>query len=164
MNRPAAFRGSYSDLKVVKSRSVVQVVVEIPIEQSASFVAAFGMPQPGAEVPVALALLKASPGADIGPGDSHNTGQQSGEVGKSRTPWTKMLRSARAAIRCDDPKFQLWLSNRYPKATCDTAELVRQFCGVKSRADLNENREAAEKFDRLDTQFLMDTNQMAEVR
>lgn len=147
MNTPAVFRGSYSDLKVVRSRSVVQVVIEIPIEQSAGFVAAFGMPQPGAEVPVALALMKPESKAD-----------------KPKQHWSQMLRSQRAGIRCSDLKFQLWMSKRYPRADCDTAELVRRFCNVKSRADLNEDRDAAERFDKLDAQFLMDTGQLAEVR
>ncbi len=53
----AAFSGSYCDLKFIKSRSVAQVVVEIPIEQAAAFIAAFGAPEPSKECPVAIARL-----------------------------------------------------------------------------------------------------------
>ncbi len=49
----AAFQGSYCDMKFIKSRSVAQVVIEIPIEQAAAFVAAFGAPDPAKECPVA---------------------------------------------------------------------------------------------------------------
>ncbi len=57
----AAFTGSYADLKFIKSRSVMQVIVELPIEQADAFLAAFKAPQPGAERPVALALLNSAP-------------------------------------------------------------------------------------------------------
>lgn len=171
MSAPVVFNGSYADFKPVKTRSVWQVVIEIPAERAAEFVKLFGVPLPGQEQPVAVALLKtkASPGELPSQAPEQSTGQQRGEAGKPQSDkpkqhWSSMLRSKRAGIRCSDLKFQLWMSKRYPRADCDTAELVRRFCNVKSRDDLNEDRDAAERFDKLDAQFMMDTGQLAEVR
>jgi hypothetical protein len=106
---------------------------------------------------------EASPGADSPP-RSPDAGQQPGEAGKPRVPWSQMPRSQRAGIRCSDLKFQLWLSKRFPNAEGDAAEVLRAACGVKSRADLNESPEAGDRFDRLDAQFMQDTGQLAEAR
>lgn len=53
----AAFTGSYSNIKLIRSRSVMQIIVEVPIEQAEAVIAAFGVPQPGHERPVAVALF-----------------------------------------------------------------------------------------------------------
>ena len=50
-------QGTYSDYKIVKSRSVAQIVVEIPLEAAENFVQMFGMPLPSSEKWVALAML-----------------------------------------------------------------------------------------------------------
>lgn len=50
-------QGTYSDYKIVKSRSVAQIIVEIPLETAESFVQMFGMPLPSKEKWVALAML-----------------------------------------------------------------------------------------------------------
>ena len=41
-----AIKGTYADFKTVKSRSVVQMVIEIPIEQSTELVSKCGIPIP----------------------------------------------------------------------------------------------------------------------
>lgn len=110
---------------------------------------------------------KTSPGAADGSsvaGTLVNNAVSSGKPPK--LPWSQMLRSKRAGIRCSDPKFQLWLSTAYPFAIRhgDAAEAVRSLCSVASRADLNENHEAAARFDKLDAQFMHDTGMMAEAR
>jgi hypothetical protein len=54
----AVFQGTYSDWKLVKTRSVVQIVIEVPLEQAQHVYQVLGgMPQPGAEMPVAVARL-----------------------------------------------------------------------------------------------------------
>jgi hypothetical protein len=45
MNSPAAFRGTYADWKLVKTRAVVQIVFEVPLEDSdAAYEILGGMP------------------------------------------------------------------------------------------------------------------------
>jgi hypothetical protein len=114
----AAIAGSYSDLKLVKSRSVCQVVVEIPIEQAERFIAAFGMPIPGSEKPVALALLNAEP-------------KKPEE--QVRRHFAQLPRSQQAALMCNDPAFQKWCG----EDADGSAAYVRRACIVNSRADLD---------------------------
>lgn len=62
MTSPAAIFGSLADFKLVKTRSVVQFIVEVPIEQADVALATLGgIPLPGVERPVALARLNAEP-------------------------------------------------------------------------------------------------------
>lgn len=65
MTAPIAVRASYADFKLLKTRSVYQIILEAPIEQAEDFVTAFGLPMPGAERPVAVALLNPSSGPPI---------------------------------------------------------------------------------------------------
>lgn len=50
-------QGTYSDFKMIKTRSVCQVIIELPLEQAESFISMFGIPQPSQEKWVALAML-----------------------------------------------------------------------------------------------------------
>ena len=49
--------GSYADLKIIKTRSVVQIVVEVPLERGKEVTDLFGLPQPNAEVHVVVARM-----------------------------------------------------------------------------------------------------------
>lgn len=163
---PAAFAGTYSDLKLVKTRSVAVVHIEIPIEQAKDFVAVFGMPLPGSERPVALALLNASPGAET-PSASPDTGQQRGEPGKPQTPrkhWSEMSRAQQAGILCCEFGFGKWLMGRTSFTSDDVAQSLRNRLGIGSRADIDDNPEAARAFDAIVSRYRMDTGQMAEQR
>lgn len=53
----AIIRGCYADIKTIKTRSTVQMVIELPVEQGAEIIRKFGFPNPGVEVPVVVALL-----------------------------------------------------------------------------------------------------------
>lgn len=144
MSAPAAFSGSYADLRMVKSRKVVQVVVEIPIEAGAAFVAAFGMPNPEAEIPVALARLdakKAAPAALAPAGE--------------RRPFRTLPYAQQAALACADPVFRAFLRENDMKADSedDAAVCVRMICGVQSRADIRAGAPAAAKWDDLYGRF-----------
>lgn len=62
MSTPAAISGSLADFRIVKTRSVVQFIVEVPIEQADVALATLGgIPLPGVERPVALARLNQEP-------------------------------------------------------------------------------------------------------
>ena len=57
MSDRCVIEGSYADFRLVKTRSVAQLVIEIPIERAAAFIEAFGIPLPGQEIAVAIARL-----------------------------------------------------------------------------------------------------------
>jgi hypothetical protein len=131
----AAFSGDYVDLRFVKSRKVAQVVVELPIEQAAAFVAAFGAPNPSTGVPVALARLAAA---------------QEQQPAKERRKFSELPPSQQAAMRCNEPDFQRFLSVGDP---VEAARKVRMACRVESRAELNSNANAASAWQQLEAGY-----------
>lgn len=138
MTANAVVAGTFADLRTVKSRSVVQMVIEIPIERGASVVEMFGFPQPGEEVLVAVARLMPQPAAP------------EPQPVKERTPWDAMKHSQQAAILCGEVGFQRWIKVETKEAA---AEFVRQHCGVPSRKDLDQDDEAASRWNRLSGQY-----------
>lgn len=165
---PAVVAGTFSDLKTVKSRGVVQLVIEVPIERGAEVVEAFGFPQPGAEIPVAVARLVAPPDTGSSNGrtadfDSANAGSTPAPVTTSspadKRKWSELPLSQRAALLCSDALFRQFAQ---VEDTPDAAAAwLRHHCGVKSRADLNTDHEAAERFDRLSRDFIRWKNEPA---
>lgn len=142
MNAPApvAVSGTFADLRSVKTRSIVQMIVEIPIERAAEVIAAFGYPQPGAEIMVAVARLRAAPQIEARP-----AGKRS---------FADMLPAQQAGVLCNDARFRkflheertngwmLALSNHPDDPVEAAATTVRAACGVRSRADLNTHPQA----------------------
>lgn len=149
MSDKAAFAGTYADFKTVKTRSTFQVIVEMPIEQAERFVSVFGMPIPGKEQPVALALL-------------HKPAEK---PERPRKAFHEMPRSQQAGLLCADERFQKWLGI-IPDYEGDVyaAETVRAMCGVPSRANLDVDAAAAAKWDSMVSKYRTATGQQAEMR
>lgn len=135
-----AILGTYSDFKLVKTRSVVQVVIEVPLERAHEVTELFGLPQPGAEVLIGMARLR--------PG----TQRIEAPANEDRPP-AKL--SQLAGILCNEGGFRVFLSeNGFPSdSTEKAASAVRLVCGVRSRADLDTNADAAVKFRELRGQY-----------
>src|SRR4051794_16545955 len=93
MTKPAAFRATYSDLKLIKTRQCVQIVFELPL---ADFDAAYellgGMPNPSNERWFAIAALQEAKVLKFK------------EVPDPRA-WQDVQPAAQAGIRCNDPTF-----------------------------------------------------------
>ena len=120
-------RGAYSDFKVIKSRKVIQMVVEFPIESSNSFVEMFGIPQPHEEQWVAVALMDKR--AVIRNESAAIAIRDAGILCKSST-FGEWLRTERGMSEVD------------PKDPDTISQALRAILGVKSRADLSVNVEA----------------------
>lgn len=137
MTNAAAIQGDYVDLRFVKGRKVCQVVIELPIEAGASFVAAFGTPNPSNGVPVALARI-----------DPNAKPERKG--GKL---------AQKAGILCSEGAFRRYLAeigeyDGIRMLDLDmAADELRNICGVESRADLDHNEEAARKFKDLEASY-----------
>lgn len=59
MNKPAAFTATYSDLKVVRTRQVVQFIFEVPLEAADHAINVLGgMPSPMQERWFAIARME----------------------------------------------------------------------------------------------------------
>ena len=131
-NSAAAIRATFSDWRPVKSRKVVQIILEVPIEQAESVMKTLGFPRPDAETWVAVALLK----------------EELKE--KPRRQWGDMTATEQAAIKCHDADFMQWMgANTAEGCAC----AVRKHCGVQSRADLTTNTDARIKWDGLQAKY-----------
>jgi hypothetical protein len=152
-----AFRATYSDWKLIKTRGVVQVVMEVPLaDADAAYDVLGGMPVHGKERWFGIAALKstaeeahATPRQDSPPKQSHPDGAR-------RMDWSDMQPAAQAGIRCGDPVFWAFLNETRPYRithTLEASEAVREMCGVTSRSELGTNHKARVIWKQLDDQF-----------
>jgi hypothetical protein len=92
---------------------------------------------------------------------------------KKRKHWGEMSRAQRAGILCSDPEFQDWVlceSTKEPRyhwsndpAEC-AAQYVRWYCGVETRALLDDATQTQASFDQLVAKFQQAAGRMAEAR
>jgi hypothetical protein len=159
MTKAAAFRATYADWKLIKTRSVVQVVLEVPLEQAdAAYQVLGGMPDPGAERWCAIARLGGNePVETAGPGQSAAAPQD--RPLKPRKPVAAEKRLAQqAGIMCADPVFWAFLEDfqvgRAPVHDEQTAaDAIRHYCNVKSRSEISPNSDAGRIWIDLESRF-----------
>lgn len=75
---------------------------------------------------------------------------------KPRRPFNELKLSARAGIRCGDEQFSLFLMDVFPETAAkytDPADVVRQLCGVTSRAELDTNFNAATEWRHIEDKY-----------
>lgn len=72
----------------------------------------------------------------------------------------------KVGMRCNDKRFQEWLysKGRVTGSAEDAAHWVRTECGVKSRTEILPSTPAGDAWWKLETQYLIETNQIAEER
>ena len=153
MTDNAVVQGNFSDLKIVKTRSTVQIIIECPIEHGEQIIAAFGFPKPGEEIPVVVARL-----------DVNAVKRPPAAPEKVKVPFKDMPMVTQAALRCNDVRFQNFLYVRY-REQCDgaglsttegqeiAASVVRWFCGVQSRKELGQYPTPTAKWKDLNANF-----------
>lgn len=130
--------GTYADFKIVKTRNVAQVIIEIPLEQGNDFVTRFGLPDPHIEKWVAIALMKA------------NTIQHDPSASSAIQA---------AGILCKEPKFgeflrdQIGLPEVRPDQEPSIVDGLRTILGIKSRTEMHENSEAVKAFNRIKGEY-----------
>lgn len=150
MSEAAAFRATYSDWKLIRTRKCVQIVFEIPVEQSdAAYDALGGMPNPAAEVWCGIARLNLN---------AVGNDATAGEVGSScpapaspslspdkHKSWHDMPPSQQAGMLCNEKSFHEFLrtneSDRWrllnEGTDFDKASLiVCSLCGVARKRDI----------------------------
>lgn len=181
MSKPAAFFGSYVDAKFMRGLKVTRIMIDIPIEKTNEFLAAFGAPDGVNPVPVAVARLnpEALTRLEYPPEAEPPTESPQSAGGKARaaalTPerrteiakaaaderWGKeprnYTRSQLAFLKTEDRDFQAWLGvpmNQdadVREAECDHRLKVR--IGITSKSELDQEGPKALAFDRLLTDF-----------
>jgi hypothetical protein len=127
------FRVSYADMKIIKSRRVAQIVMELALEEAQNFVSAFGLPNPAAEMWFALAGLDMKV---VEPKEKRN--------------FEDLPLPQQAALICNNERFWRFLrSERGYKNVHDeqaAADALRLLCGIESRRELETNKVAASAF------------------
>ena len=157
MNAPAAFRATYSDWKLIRSRKVVQIVLELPLEASGqAYDTLGGMPNPGAEIWVGVARLKNEsevmppaqhePPTDARPAPDNPVASVSA---RAKRQWRDKSYGEQAAILGSEAGFRRFLLEQAGivgrTGVCEAitedkaAEMVKAHCLVSSRADIRDN-------------------------
>lgn len=75
---------------------------------------------------------------------------------KPRRPFNELKLSARAGIRCGDEQYSLFLMDVFPETAAkytDPADVVRQLCGITSRAELDTNFDAATEWQHIEDKY-----------
>lgn len=153
-----AFRATYSDWKLIKTRGVVQVVMEVPLaDADAAYDVLGGMPVHGKERWFGIAALK-STAEEAAAQPRQTLAPKTPTGGAKRMDWREVQPAAQAGIRCADPVFKAFLSEQYRKewvhANKEADECVRRICGVQSRSELGTIHAARLIWKMLDDQFL----------
>jgi hypothetical protein len=163
-----AIKAAFADWRPVKSRGVLQLVLEVPVEQTKHVLDTLGAPIPGTEKWVGVALL-VPPGASTSEPASTSQGESpskaAGDVGAS--PQTKAhaapggTYAKRAGILCNDSRFMGWLGT---PDTASAAAWLRSITGVASRREYDTDPAARQRFLDIETRYLRETGQFAEER
>jgi hypothetical protein len=143
-----AFRATYSDWKLVKTRQVVQVVFEIPIEDSdKAYEVLGGMPNFGTEQWFGIAAISA---------EAAQPRQVSTSTPAGKRDWRELQPQQQAGIRCAEPTFAAFLKETKPDdwhESQDATECVRLICGVRSRVELGIDHRARVLWHTLDQEY-----------
>ncbi len=158
-----AFKATYSDWKLIKTRGVVQVVMEVPLaEADAAYDVLGGMPNPANETWFGIAPINLNQPAKEKPVTSPirtparpRSDTDKHQVGAKRD-WRDLLPAQQAGIRSDEPSFTAFLKENHPDdwhEASEAAECIRLICGVTSRAYLSTNQKARVIWHQLDTEY-----------
>lgn len=157
----AAVAGTFSDVKVIKSRKVCVLSIEVPIEKADEALRILGgIPRPDEERWVGLARLNAgSSNGRTSDFDSENAG--SSPAPASKKAWPDKTAAEQAGILCAEWRFQRFMCADSEE---EAARRVRAHCGVKSRRDLDDSQRARVLWHGLDNDFRVSVGQMAAPR
>lgn len=148
-----AVLGTFSEVKILKTRSVLQIIVEIPIEQADEALKALGgIPQPSEERWVGIARApKERRGAELYQPEAPTVTLTKS---KEHRPFNSLPLSQQAGIRCSDAKFSdFMIETHLPFMAMGVTEAVRVVCGIVSRSELDTNDIAAAKWRKLEADY-----------
>lgn len=157
----AAFKAAYADWKLIKTRSVIQVVLEIPLEQAdLAYQVLGGMPLPASEQWVAIARL--DEGATVAPELPVEAAGPRGETPDRPHKPRKLVAADKrlaqqAAICCTEPTFRKFLEEKHGYAPAneeDAAEALRDMIGVGSRSEIVPGTVFADRWDKIRGQYI----------
>lgn len=130
---------------MVKTRSALQLIFEVPLEQQERVMSALGTPLPGTSNPVAIARLR-EPGAE----PASVPVEAAPEPDMLPPPKPRKSLAQQAGILCGSGAFQKWCGC---KSAEEAAEWLRGHCNITSRSQLDTNEDAAFIFRDLKGEF-----------
>ncbi|MBM4073369.1 MAG: hypothetical protein FJ271_31270 [Planctomycetes bacterium] len=166
-------KAAFSHWLPVKGRAVLQLQFEVPLEATAEILMKLGPPDPSKERWVAIALLEQSDTVASASAPPARRPAHAPAVGFERPgkrPFHTLPASQQAALLCRDAGFQEWLLGDETDGTPNlsneewAALVMRGRLGIKSRADLNIDPDAAARFRSLLAEFERETGRTAEMR
>lgn len=144
-----AFRATYADLKLIKTRQTVQVIFEIPQgDFDAAYEVLGGLPNPAAERWFGIAALSADAAK---PRQIESTST----AGASRD-WRAVPYPQQAGIRLNEPTFAAYLLEEHSDEWHETGEAdacLKFICNINSKRELLTNHKAALLWHQIDTQY-----------
>ena len=151
-----AFRATFADMKLVKTRQVAQLIFEVPIEQfDAAYEVLGGMPIPSKERWFGIAAVK-SPAEEDRAQPRPSAQAPIPQTGGAKRAYRDLPPQQQAGMRCEEPTFVAFLKEQREDdwhEAPDAADCVRLICGVSSRSELSTNHRARMIWNLLDSQY-----------
>ena len=138
MSNHRVIQGTYSDFKIIKTRSVAQLIIEVPLEQASDAVEIFGLPTPESEKWVAVAMLNET------------------AINKDENA-VKAIQQA--GMLCKSQDFGNFLNAQYnmdevnPNDAHTIANGLRTLLGVRTRTDMHDNPDTVLAFNRIKGEY-----------
>ena len=126
-------QGTYADFKIVKSRAVAQIIVEIPIESAQAAVEMFGVPNPSYEQWVAVAALHRATVTQNQ--DAVNAVKQAGMLCNTESFGEFLRETTNPEVR--------------PNVPDDITTAPRSILGIKSRTEFHDDPNLVMAFNRV---------------
>lgn len=158
---PLAIRAVYANWRVVKTRGVLVLEFEVPIEEQEEVLKVLGAPLFSQAQWVGITLM-------------HAPGKKESEDKPEKRTWDELLPSAQAAMRCQEPAFQDWLAKRMGRVPFKHADEVarkdvtnqrlKEELHITSKRELHSNPIKNMLWNALDTEYQTDMGLLPEER
>src|SRR6185437_15843130 len=157
----AAIRACFAEWRMVKTRKVLTLCFEVPLEQQAEVLTILGAPMPDAEIWCGIARLNEGPATKSDRADAAKLRYA------AQSPQEQAV--TRAAMLPKNPMFREWLTEYTGWLSGEMTEeeaawSIRHECGVDSRRELSTDAGAYKAFLALESAWLVASGQMAEPR
>ena len=174
----AAIRAAYSDWRPVKSRKVLQLVFEVPLERQTEVLTMLGAPMPDREIWCGIALLRdpahapvpvsgppqESPGIPQARANPPPAGVSAIRSAQGRERYHNASDAQKAVIRAvrlpKDPEFRHWADVRDEE---NAIRFIRDRIGG-SRSLIDEDPQVYDRFIQMETEYRIAVNRMANPR
>jgi hypothetical protein len=152
---PTAFKATYSDWKLVKTRGVVQIVFEVPLaEADDAYELLGGMPIIAKERWFGIAAIKTP--AEEAPSNVPSGSPPSTRPDGTKRPWRDLPPAQQAGMRINEPSFAAYLKENHFeewRETCDADACLKLICRIESKTELKTNHKALVCWRQLDDHY-----------